>query len=176
MAPFPTPMNSYQKLWWEQARSDHKALAVVLRDGMAPCHALHYLQMATEKLAKAYLWRSGSPPPKSHAGFAKFLRLLGSTGKRHRQRVAKAFSFRRFADFQNWINAVIPIANELENLAPSLANDGPNPEYPWPHSRPHSAPVYHDFAVWATLASGRGRDLMRVIHIAVERFPEYADL
>jgi hypothetical protein len=131
-------MNSYQKLWWEQAKSDHKALAVVLRDGMAPCHPLHYLQFATEELAKAYLWRSGSPPPKSHAGFAKFLRLLGSTGKRHRQRVAKVFSFRRFADFQNWINAVIPIANELENLAPSLANDGPNPEYPWPHSRPRA--------------------------------------
>ena len=33
----------------------------------------------------------------------------------------------------------------------------------------------NEFDTWTQLTSGRGRDLMRVIHIAVRRFPEYAD-
>ena len=64
---------------------------------------------------------------------------------------------------------------QMSEMITALANDGPNPEYPWPHAKPEVAPVNHDFAIWATLTSGRGRDLMRVIHIAVNRFPEYAD-
>ena len=49
--------------------------------GRRTCHSLHHLQMVTEKIAKAYFWRSGSPPPKSHAGFVQFLRFLGKFDK-----------------------------------------------------------------------------------------------
>ncbi len=169
-------MNNFQQLWWEQAKSDQKAFDVVRGKGLAQCHVLHYPQMVTEKIAKAYFWRSGAPPSKSHAGFVKFLRFLGSVGQRHQQRVASVFSFKEFADFQNWVRAILPIAYDLERLAPDLAGDGPNPEYPWPHALPHTAPVQHNFAIWASLMTGRGRNLLRVIHIAVERLPEYADL
>ena len=168
-------MNSYQELWWQQATSDHDAFALLRGQGIAQCHSLHYLQMATEKLAKAYFWRSGNPPPKSHTGLRQFLKFLGHIGQRDRDRIANLFSFNRFTDFQNWIRAVQPIAYDLEHLAPDLANDGPNPEYPWPHAEPQNAPVNFNFPVWASLTSGQGRDLMRVIHIAVNRFPEYAD-
>ncbi len=168
-------MNDYQKLWWDQAQSDHHAFVLMHRQGIAQCHALHYLQMVTEKVAKAYFWRSGSPPPKSHAGFVQFLRFLGQVQQRDRERIANLFSFNRFSDFQNWIRAVLPIAYNLERLSPDLANDGPNPEYPWPHAQPEFAPVNHKFAIWATLTSGQGRDLMRIISIAVKRFSEYAD-
>ena len=135
--------------------------------------------MVTEKIAKAYFWRSGTPPPpppKSHAGFVQFFRFLGSAQTAHRQRIASLFSFHRFDDFQNWSRAIAPIAYELERLAPDLANHGPNPEYPWPHAWPVQAPALHEFAIWSSLNSGQGRDLMRVIQIAVTRFPEYADL
>ena len=168
-------MNSYQELWWQQAKSDHDVFVLVRGTGMGQCHALHYLQMVTEKLAKAYFWRAGHAPPRSHAGFVQFLRFLGHVHQRDRQRIADLFSFNRFVDFQNWIRTVLPIAYELERLAPDLANDGPNPEYPWPHAQPKSSPVNHNFPIWDTLTSGRGRDLMRVIRIAVSRFPEYAD-
>lgn len=63
----------------------------------------------------------------------------------------------------------------MERLAPPLAGDGANPEYPWPHSRPEYAPANHSFAVWTLLASGQGRDFMRILRTAVDRFPEYAD-
>jgi hypothetical protein len=143
---------------------------------MAECHSLHYLQMVTEKIAKAYFWRNGSPPPKNHAGFVQFLRFLGQIKKPNdRERIANLFTFQRFSDFQNWICAVLPMAYDLERLAPALAKDGPNPEYPWPHEEPETAPVDHRFAEWARLTTGQGRDLMRVIRIAVESFEEYAD-
>ncbi len=168
-------MNSYQQLWWQQAKSDHGAFMLLRSEGIGQCHLLHYLQMVTEKIAKAYFWRSGHPPPRSHAGFVQFLRFLGMLRQADRERIANLFSFNRFGDFQNWIRMVLPIAYELERLAPDLANNGPNPEYPWPHAQPTCAPVNHNFGVWISLTTGQGRDLMRVIRIAVERFPEYAD-
>jgi hypothetical protein len=168
-------MNSYQELWWQQAKSDHDAFVILRGEGIAECHSLHYLQMVTEKIAKAYFWRSGSPPPRSHAGFVQFLRFLGHVRQNDRHRIANLFSFNRFAGFQNWIRTILPIAYDLERLTPDLANDGPNPEYPWPHAQPSTAPVNHNFAVWTSLRSGQGRSLMSVIHIAVDRFPEYAD-
>jgi len=168
-------MNSYQELWWKQAKSDHDSFMVRRGHGIAQCHSLHYLQMVTEKLAKAYFWRSGTPPPRSHAGFVQFLRFLGHIRQKDRDRVANLFSFNRFTDFQNWIRTVQPIAYDLERLAPDVANDGPNPEYPWPHAAPQQTPVEFNFPAWTSLTSGQGRDLMRVIRIAVNRFPEYAD-
>lgn len=131
--------------------------------------------MVTEKIAKAYFWRAGHAPPRSHAGFVQFLRFLGHVRQGDRERIAHLFSFNRFVDFQKWIHKVLPIAYDLERLAPDLANDGPNPEYPWPHAQPESAPVNHKFPIWATLATAQGRDLMRVIDFAVDRFPKYAD-
>lgn len=168
-------MNSYQEVWWRQAQSDHEAFVLVRSRGAAPCHSLHYLQMVTEKVAKAYFWRSGLPPPQSHAGFVQFLRFLGQIRPNQQTRIANLFTFKRYADFQNWIRAALPIAYDLERLAPALAGNGPNPEYPWPHAQPQFAPANYNFPVWSLLASGQGRDLMRIIRIAVDRFPEYAD-
>jgi hypothetical protein len=103
-------MNLHQELWWQQAKSDHDVFVLVRREGMAHCHALHHLQMATEKIAKAYFWRSGVPLPKSHAGFVQFLRFLGAVRQDDRRRIANLFSFNRFPDFQNWLRAILPIA------------------------------------------------------------------
>jgi hypothetical protein len=149
-------MNSYQKIWWQQAKSDHEAFMLIRSSGIAHCHSLHYLQMVTEKLAKAYFWRSGLPPPQRHSGFPTFLRFLGQIRATDRDRIASLFTFKRFTDFQNWIRSVIPIAHDIERLAPALANDGPNPEYPWPHLKPEFVPVDHRFAIWSILASGKG--------------------
>jgi hypothetical protein len=171
-------MNQFQQAWWRQSKADHAVFALLWRAQVSPCHLLHYLQMVTEKLAKAFFWRSGSPPSKkSHVAFVKFLRYLAAV--RHdvpQRRIANLFACRRFSDFQGRVRAVLPIAYELERLAPNLANDGPNPEYPWPFVRPLVAPVDHDFAVWSSLKLSQGRDLVKLIKTAIERFPEYADV
>jgi len=170
-------MNKYQELWWKQSESDHAAFQLLRGHGPAVCHTLHYLQMTTEKLAKAYFWRTGDSPKKSHIGFVDFLRFLGHIrNKKHQVKVAKLFKFSRFVDFQNWLTTLSPIAYDLERLTPDLANDGPNPEYPWPHSKPKYAPVLYSFAIWKTLTSkGQGRDLLRFIQTAVREFPVFAE-
>ncbi|HEV7280948.1 MAG TPA: HEPN domain-containing protein [Pirellulaceae bacterium] len=168
-------MNVYQEHWWNQAKSDYEAFAFLRREGARQCHCLHYLQMATEKIAKAYFWRSGSPPPRNHSGFVQCLRFLGQVRRLDQERLCRLLKFSRFTDFENWIRTALPLAYDLEHLSPNLANDGPNPEYPWPHHEPANAPATHDFAIWRELEHGRGRDLMRVIGTLVERFPEYAD-
>lgn len=102
------------------------------------------------------------------------MRLLLQIPQSERQRIADIFAFSRFEDFQNWTRKALELVYELERLAPALANDGPNPEYPWPQDSPKYTPATFDFDVWHQLTeTGRGRQLMQVIKTAVEQFPVY---
>ena len=168
-------MNSYQQVWWEQTRAEHSVLLLLRRDGAAPCHQLHYLQMVTEKLGKAYFWRAGRPPRTTHASFVRFLQALDDRRATESNRIAALLGFGRSEDLQNWIPTISPLAYELERLAPDLAGyDNPNPEYPWPHTAPLHAPAAYHFRIWPQLTeTGRGRQLLKVIDAAVLRFREY---
>ena len=168
-------MNTYQSLWWDQTRSDYTVLLLLRREGAAPCHQLHYLQMVTEKLGKAYFWRTGHAPRKSHLSFVRFLQAIDDRPDPDLTRIAELFGFGRARDFENWIPTITPFAYELERLAPALAGDnGPNPEYPWPRAGPVHAPATFEFGVWTRLTdTGRGRQLLKVIDAAVLKFPEY---
>lgn len=169
-------MNRYQELWWTQVRADHRVL-VLLRNTAQPAgHQLHYLQMVSEKLGKAYFWRTPQyPPPRSHASFVQFLRSFGSRSRSDRALIAQCLGFGRGDDLDRWVPTVVPLAYRLEQLAPSLAGeDGPNPEYPWPHAAPEHCPATFAFPVWEELKTGRGRHLLRVLDAAVQTFPQYA--
>jgi hypothetical protein len=166
-------MNNSQELWWRQARSDLITLKLLRRHGADACHQLHYLQMVTEKLSKACFWRAGTPPPRSHSGFAQFLRRLGGVPMSKRKQLIEIFGFGRFKDFQNWIRAILPLAYSLERLAPALARDGPNPEYPWPQDQPQHAPAIFGFPIMRDLSASRGRQLIQIVEVAVSKFPSY---
>jgi hypothetical protein len=167
-------MNDAQKLWWRQAQSDYAIFVQLRRTGVHECHLLHYIQMATEKLSKAYLWRSGHAPPKSHAGFVRFLRALLDR-RVELDRIATVLGFRRREDLDSWVRSVQPLTYSLQNLAPAEALNGPNPEYPWPHEAPAQCPVGHTFALWNQLTNtGQGRKLMEFVGRAIARFEEYA--
>ena len=168
-------VNASQALWWEQVRSDHAVLLMLRRNDARPCHQLHYLQMVTEKIGKAYFWRSGHAPRRTHASFVRFLQALDDRPTADLARIAQLLGFGRAEDFENWIPTITPLAYELERLAPALAGDnGPNPEYPWPRVNPLNAPASYDFTVWAELTeSGRGRQLLRVVDAAILEFPKY---
>jgi hypothetical protein len=168
-------MTDEQRLWWSQAKSDHGAFTLLRKQGAAECHLLHYLQMATEKLAKAYLWRSGMAPPASHVGFSRFLRALMTRSSPDLRRIARVFDFGRPVEMEAWVRQVGPLAHELQNLAPVVANDGPNPEYPWPHKSPIECPVEFSFPLWPQLRDERrGRELLKFIRNGVERFEQFA--
>jgi hypothetical protein len=168
-------MNTAQGLWWRQAQSDLDVFRQMRRFGAHPCHLLHYLQMATEKLSKAYFWRSGKPPRRSHIGFVRFLKALLDRPGADLRRVANVFGFDRADALDGWVTAIQPLAYELQNLAPAEAGTGPNPEYPWPHDTPRYFPAGFTFPLWASLQdTGRGRKLLIVVQRAITAFDAYA--
>jgi hypothetical protein len=65
-------VNTQQRLFLVPGRSGF-AVCTLLRNNsrIAPCHALHYLQMATEMLGKAYVWKFGPPAKLSHPAFVR---------------------------------------------------------------------------------------------------------
>jgi hypothetical protein len=167
-------MNHAQELWWKQTEADHRLFVQLRRAGAHECHLLHYLQMATEKLSKAYLWRSGHAPPKSHTGFVRFLKALLDR-RADLDRIAKTLGFRRREDLDHWVRNIQDLAYSLQNIAPAEAGNGPNPEYPWPHEAPTQCPIDHTFALWNQLTNtGKGRKLMEFVDRAITCFEDYA--
>jgi hypothetical protein len=143
-----------QRLFLVQARTDYRVFEMLRKDPELPaCHALHYLQMATEMLGKAHSWKHG-PPAQTHRAFVNFLRALSTN-----RQAQKQMGYGR--QNENWAHIIrksVPLAERIEDLAPALSPDAPNPEYPWPRAAPRFAPSEHDFEIWQDLqqtAAGR---------------------
>ena len=65
-------MNPHQRLFLIQAKADMVVFERFWKDSTLPaCHALHYLQMATELLGKAHAWKNG-PKTDTHREFVGF--------------------------------------------------------------------------------------------------------
>lgn len=147
-------MTEQQRLFLVQARSDYEVFKFFQQHPhYSACHALYHLQMATELLGKAHLWKSG-PAAMSHSAFDSFVATLAT----NRQAQGRLGYDGKNAAWKMLIRSCRPLANEIEKLAPALAQDGPNPEYPWPRNSPIYAPAEHPFEVWDKLrktASGR---------------------
>jgi hypothetical protein len=153
-------MNEQQDLFLFQGRSAFEVFKLLQKDkSHHHCHALHYLQMASELLGKASAWKKG-PIRKSHKGLLRFLRGLSSNSK-----AQKRLGYDGKND--SWGRAVkksCELAELVQNLAPKLAGDGPNPEYPWPHDLPTEAPAKHDFSIWKELTeTAHGRAFIALL-------------
>jgi hypothetical protein len=125
--------------WWARTQQAWCRVVGVRLFSFPVCHELHYLQMCTEKLAKAYYktdLRTG------HVAFRRFLTDVPANPN-----ALKPLRFTATADLTRWQGSVKPIVDAIEDLAPSIAdNKGlPNPEYPWPKANPAVAPVDHAF-------------------------------
>ncbi len=153
-------MNPHQRLFLVQAKADIIVFERLRKDSSLPaCHALHYLQMATELLGKAHAWKSG-PRTNTHRAFVGFLRSL-ATNRTAQNQLGYA------GKNENWrhlIRKSVPLAENIEDLAPALALDGPNPEYPWPRADPQTAPVEHSFPVWKELqGAANGQNFLYLV-------------
>jgi hypothetical protein len=160
-------MNPQQAAFLRQARSDWEMFQL-FRQRQPVCHQLHFLQMATEKLAKAYLWGTRTPPRIAHASLVQFLRLVA-----HKGDVSAALEFHDQRNFHAWISSTIPLAAQVENLAPQLAGEGPNPEYPFPRTKPTIAPIDHDFSLAQDLSKHKGKTFIHSIGRLLETFPQW---
>lgn len=154
-----------------QGRSDWQMFTELQPRGDVPaCHALHFLQMATEKLAKAYRFRDTSTDAEtlltSHVGFPRFLNsflLSPQMRDEYEGRHAQLKSIRR--DFAL-------LARAIEQLAPAVDRESApgNAEYPWEKAGGVVAPVDYGFAEVALLQNPRGRMFLNFIRRAFDEF------
>jgi hypothetical protein len=113
-----------------QACSDYAIFKSLSQSPATPeCHRLHYLQMATEKLAKhhACLGTNG-PPKKTHAALVSLLRQIPNMPQ---MRQMMGYS-RNPGGFTAYIKSLLPVATLIEELAPVGGElHRLNAEYPW---------------------------------------------
>ncbi len=154
-------MTEYQRLFLVQARSSFDVYQLLRKTpGIHACHVLHYFQMATELLGKAHSWKNASPNVTSHRAFVGFIRSLSSNRKAQKQLGFEGQNSR----WDQTIRKSVEFARDVENLAPALAKNGPNAEYPWPPDAPQSAPTEYTFDIWKKLnESAAGRQFLDMV-------------
>jgi hypothetical protein len=119
---------TWRAAYLKQAEDDYVVFRR-LNQGRQPVHQqLHYLQMATEKLAKAYTCGADNKPPKTtHTALTRFMRI--SKGRQELRRQLRYGS--NYHAFAAYVDSLLPLAEKIERLAPESSMKRPNPEYPW---------------------------------------------
>ncbi len=163
-----TNYDQWRIAYAKQGLADLKASEQLsVSSDMPRCQSLHFLQMACEKICKAYLCGQGEKPETLHRSHAyisgplpviagqQFARISGSGGTHP--------------------HAVMPelraLARKIELLAPAVNHGGSVPancEYPWkgPDGLVH-APCDHNFQM--DLLYGRaGRILLKALYTAAQ--------
>ncbi len=163
-----TSRRDWQLAFLRQARSDWEAYQRTIEKSWPICHRLHFLQMASEKLGKALLIRSETKLERitqSHAAFVKFMRMTGNNFDLHLK-----LGITR-PQLKAQFNQLLPVAYEIEILAPALAHNGPNPEYPWLDKTGQIvAPVDCSFPLAQALASPPGAQLLKNVNYFLAAF------
>jgi len=69
------------------------------------------------------------------------------------------------------VKNLLPLAEEIEKLAPALAQDGPNAEYPWVDpSGTIRVPASFQFSTAYKLVDPAGRKLLQLTRLLLDRF------
>jgi hypothetical protein len=151
-----------------QAGADWQIFEHLYDSDFPECHALHYLQMATEKLAKAYLLAGPTDIEtvgSTHRALIRFLQDISRNRGLQEEMVMTA------AQLRAHVKQLLPLAFEIEKLAPKLAAGGPNPEYPWEAPKgTFCVPATYEFSISQLLLEPRGHHLIRLIKIALKKF------
>ena len=152
----------------KQARADLQARErLIERPALPDCQQLHFLQMACEKICKAYLCGQGTDPQSlqaSHAYVAGVLPVIA------RQQLSAQLG--HSARDRSWvIRAIRKLARKIELLAPSVTAGGVQPdncEYPWVAADGSvRVPAEHNFQ-FDLLYEPAGRHLMKILYTAVD--------
>jgi len=156
----------WAEAFWLQAKSDWQMYNKLEQTNESDCYVLHYLQMATEKLGKAYLLYSGigvDDVQNSHRAFTSFLRNIARNSYLQEKLGMNA------AQLRAHIYQILPMAHAIEKLAPALASGGVNPEYPW--QNPDGSiivQIRYRFNLLDILEQKRGRDLVKLVKIVLD--------
>jgi hypothetical protein len=165
-----TTARAWQQAFARQAEVDFLAWQQLQPASKLPqCQSLHFLQMASEKLVKAYLCEAGSKPADlqaSHAYTAKNLHLV------IRQQISLT-SASRPKGLELFLRHCKHLAREIELLHPQVTDGGKRPdncEYPWEDAkhRLHVPADWH-FQVADLLFMRAGRGFLRLMRDAIRR-------
>jgi hypothetical protein len=164
---------AFARAFLAQARSDWAVYKLLSASDVPACHVLHYLQMASEKLAKAYRLRDTEAPveelTRHHTGFAKFLNqyLLSPRFKeRYHGKDHALQSMRKSAE---------RLARAVERLAPAIDSGATpeNAEYPWQTGDRVVAPCEWSYPELSLLKEPNGLAFLKTLE---EAFRDYDDV
>lgn len=133
---------TWKEAYLKQSKSDYSLFIKLNELNVDFCQQLHYLQMSSEKLAKALSCPpDNTPPEKTHYALVGFIRTI------KRRDYSIKFNQLHFTSYKSYIDSIIPFAEKIENLHPSGQVSKPNPEYPWDDSSGKIySPVDFDFS------------------------------
>ena len=101
----------------------------------------------------------------THRAFVRFLQLAS------RSRTLQAEFGMNARQLRAYIQGLLPIADQIERLAPALAQNGPNAEYPWEVPTGQVlTPASYSFPVTQNLREQNGRKLLLFIKILLDKF------
>lgn len=153
----------------EQGRSDFAVYKEHLQ-GVEECHRLHFLQMACEKIAKAYRLRDTPSFTEedlySHVIFSRFISNLLTSPQIKQRYYGKDATRKHIEKYARGL------AQSIERLAPAVDWKGTpsNVEYPWVSGLTAVVPTGYRFAVSEQLAKPDGRNFLNLIEIAITDF------
>ena len=163
---------AFANAYYRQASSDWQVYRTLEAGKLPRCHALHYLQMACEKLAKAYRLRDTSSKEakirKSHTGFAKFINAF------LRSPALMAEYQGQLARHQAVCKSAARFAEAIEKLAPSIDQETSpeNAEYPWERGRSVITPCEYDYPALSLLSAAGGRAFLNLIDRALRDYAQ----
>lgn len=177
---FPADCSVWAAAYAQQSRSDFAVYEIFTNQELAKqcpplgqieqCHSLHYLQMACEKIAKAYRFRDTDTPIEkfltSHTAFSKFMEAFTTTP------AVKTLYKNNEGAFQNVRRIARLLSREIELLAPALGGeDKPyNAEYPWAYMMQIIIPCNYSFPSVKMLEEPVGNDFLKIVKIAITNF------
>ena len=118
----PTDRNLWAEAYAKQSRSDFAVYELLTQavalNQIEQCHSLHYLQMACEKIAKAYRFRDTDTPIEnlltSHVAFSKII-----VGLLRSPEILKRYH-KKDAMLRQSIHFARRLGREIELLAPAV--------------------------------------------------------
>src|SRR6266852_9840466 len=117
---------NWQEAFRVQASSDWKVYKNLNSNSFEDCHQLHYLLMASEKLAKAHLSNPTNPAQKSHTSLREFVHICGSIPNL-RKYINSNYNANQI---RQYISTLKIICEKLLSVIPKGTKDI-NVEYPW---------------------------------------------
>jgi len=134
------------------------------------CHRLHYLQMALEKIAKAYEFRDRETSEDklrgSHVAFSKFIGAYLAS-----PRVKEEYRGRD-AQLTRFTQSARNLAREIEKLAPAVdrKQSPQNAEYPWEWDDKVEVPCHYKYPNLSSLQEPAGLNLLKLMKEAIVDF------